>query len=559
MTQVQTSASLLHFDPTDITSMPIHVPMTERPRPLQSVTASATRLTSKSISRHNFVSSIETWQEDAWEMFDLVGEQRFLSTTIANRLSQARFYVGRVSKDNQEDSPRDAEDVRANEVLESIGNGPNGLAQMIKRLGINMFITGDGWFVGVPPELLEEDQGPRSVRDANVYMQDLEWRMLSISEVTFQQDGKVDLKLGPNGEQVSTSVDDVYLIRIWNEHPRRAWEADSPTRSSLPVLRELVGLTMHVSSQVDSRLAGAGLMLVPQSAQRALKESAGIQDGDEDDADVFADSLMEAMMTPISDRSSASAVVPLVLTVPDDSIEHFRHISFDSPLDSEARELRDEAIRRLALGQDAPPELLLGTDSMNHWGAWLVREDVVTTHLEPQLALIADALTTQFLRPVLQELGYTKEESDELLIWYKVDHMTARPNRGTDAQTLYDKGVLSDKTLRQANGFDENDAPQPDDEEERGSLQIREQAITVASELIHGAPTLARNPGLLQLVKDLESLYSGEDEPESLQGVEDAIEDSAQQGGTDEDYTPVDPGTPPNSEGIDADLEDESK
>src|SRR5699024_3375465 len=162
---------------------------------------------------------------------------------------------------------------------------------------------------------------------------------------------------------------------------------------------------------------GAGMLLVPQSAQRALKSAAGYDETDE--TDLLTESLMEAMMTPISDRSSASAVVPLVVTVPDEAVDKFQHISFASPLDDEARELRDEAIRRLALGQDAPPELLLGTGGMNHWGAWLVREDVVTTHLEPTLALISDALTTQYLWPVIdQTMDMDEVERESYVIWY---------------------------------------------------------------------------------------------------------------------------------------------
>ncbi len=196
------------------------------------------------------------------------------------------------------------------------------------------------------------------------------------------------------------------------------------------MLRELVGLTMHISAQVDSRLAGAGLLLVPQTAQRAMQVAAG--QTEEEGDDFFTESLMEAMLTPIADRASASALVPLVATVPDETTEKFRYMSFDKPLDTEARPMRDESIRRLALGLDAPPELLLGTGGMNHWGAWLVLEDVVTTHLEPPLALICDALTTQYLWPVLGDQGMSPEEAHDYVIWYDVSDLVVRPNRGAE-------------------------------------------------------------------------------------------------------------------------------
>ena len=118
------------------------------------------------------------------------------------------------------------------------------------------------------------------------------------------------------------------------------------------MLRELVGLTMHISAQVDSRLAGAGLLVVPASAQRSLAIAAD-EDPDAaaaDSADQFTEALMDAMLTPIGDRANASALVPLVVTVPDESTGLFNYMSFASPLDSEARSLRDEAIRLLRAG-----------------------------------------------------------------------------------------------------------------------------------------------------------------------------------------------------------------
>jgi hypothetical protein len=430
-----------------------------RPRPLQSLTASAQRLTSEHITARSGFGKAEAWQEDAWEMFDLVGEQRFLSTTLGNRLSQARMYVGRVPTNPVEepDPIEDNEGLPAR-VFAFFGTSPAQRSQMISRLAINLFVAGDGWFAGIPKHMMPG--APRRIDRPNLEdltLDELEWRMLSVSEVSFNQ-GQVTLRLGEDtDERVVASPDSLFLVRCWRPHPRRYWQADSPTRSSLPVLRELVGLTMSISAQVDSRLAGAGLLIVPQSAKRALQVAAGIPE--DSDEDPFTEALMEAMLTPISDRSSASAVVPLVVVVPDDAADKFEHITFDKPYDEQAQSLREEAIRRLALGQDAPPELLLGTAGMNHWGAWLVREDVVTTHIEPPLALICDAITTQYLWPVLIEAGMSETEAHNYVVWYDVSHMVQRPNRLTDAITLHDKGAISDDSLREAGGFTDDDAP----------------------------------------------------------------------------------------------------
>lgn len=493
-------------------SLPRSVYRSQR-QPLNTLLASAQRVTSKTLQRGWGKS--EAWQTDAWDMFNLVGENRFLAVTLAQRMSQARFFVGKVAQDPTEE-PEPVEDARFTDVLNSIGSSASARAQLIARLGVNLFVAGDGWLVGIPRHLIPTslmvgtlsepvvDPGllPQPEADGTMNIADLDWRMMSISEVS-TSGGEVQLRLGATAaETIVTSPDALILIRVWRPHPHRWWEADSPVRSSLPVLRELVGLTMHVSAQIDSRLAGAGMLIVPQSAQRALQIAAGIEDDADTDSDQFTPALMEAMLKPISDRASASAIVPLIVTVPDEACDKFKFISFDKPLDLELRELRAETIRRLALGLDAPPELLLGTGSISHWGAWLVLEDVVKTHLEPPLALICDALTTQYLWPVLVDQGMRADEARQYVIWYDVSDLVVRPTRSADAQAMHAAGVISDAALRAANGFDDSDAP----EDPATDYPVE---VLMALDMVRANPVLMGNPGLPQLVAQLRAVLSG--------------------------------------------------
>jgi hypothetical protein len=502
----------------------------DRPRPLASLVASARRLTSQTISRAG--ATAKGWQEDAWEMFDLVGEQRFLATTLANRMSQARLYVGAYDG-SQTDAPVPVEGKpEVTGVLDAFGDNAAARTQLLQRLGVNLFIAGDGWLVGIPERLLPVSDGgdpeqPPSTStitldpmDGTLAIDDLQWRMLSVSEVTSKAGGEVTLRLGENEvDKVDAQIDDIFLIRVWRPHPRRWWEADSPTRSSLPVLRELVGLTMHISAQVDSRLAGAGLLIIPQSALRALKIAAGLPEDSVDDP--FTEALLEAMLKPIQDRANASALVPLVITVPDEACSLFNFMSFAKPLDSEARSLRDEAIRRLALGQDAPPELLLGTGGMNHWGAWLVQEDVVTTHLEPPLALICDALTTQYLWPVLVQQGMDQEAAQQYVIWYDVSDLVVRPNRSQDAVALFDRGIISDDATRDATGFDDSDAPP--------AKEDLPAAVSMALDLVRSSPGLLQNPGLPSVVAQIEQVLTESPGPDTVDHTDPATEPDTEQ------------------------------
>ena len=502
--------------------------------PLDSVIASARRISKVDIKtkkvRTGSSSAAGSWQDDAWDMYDLVGEQRFLATNLAGQLAKAHLYVGRYDPesesperlgelDDEGDRQITPEDARAEELLQALGGTPAGRSQLLNRLAVNLFIPGEGWLVGIPqtdPAQLTDGSDGQLVITQNLVgepepprPEELDWRMLSVSEVSINSSTEmVELQLD-SGEKAEYSPDDLYLIRVWRPHPRRWWEADSPTRSSLPVLKELVGLTMHVSAQVDSRLAGAGLLALPQSVQRALANQAGV---DPDSAgDMFTESLIEAMLTPIGDRASAAAVVPLVVTVPDEAVDKIKHVSFSQPLDAAAQDLRNEAIRRLALGQDAPPELLLGTGNMNHWGGWLVQSETVETHIAPVLSLICDALTTQYLWPALVADGMEEEQAEEYVVWFDVDHLIARPNRGADAQALHQRGAISDEALRRYSGFEESDAPEQMREAEA------DPALNMALDLVRSSPGLVSSPGLPALVEQIRAVLSGDTSPEDAQ------------------------------------------
>ena len=457
-----------------------------------------------------------SWQTEAWAAYDEVGEERFLASTLAGRLSQARLYVQHKPAtgphSSLRDDPTDVTDTAtgptaqlAEAVLAALGASQQDLGQMLQRLATNLFVAGEGWLVGVPRHVIDA-AAPSSAPAVTApspdpALTDLVWRVLAVTEVSsVGSDGRtVRLNLGTDGSApVEVAADDVYMVRVWRPHPARYWEADSPTRACLPILRELIGLTRHISAQIDSRLAGAGILVVPSSASAALASDAA--DSSAYGApDPFVAALMDSMLRPIENRDDASAVVPLVVTVPDEAADKMSHLTFSTALDSGARDLRDEAIRRLALAQDAPPELLLGSGAMNHWGAWLTREDTVTTHIEPVLALICDALTSQYLRPVLLSAGLGEDEVRTLSVGYDVSALVARPNRSEEALNLHRAGAVSDEALREASGFDDSDAKPLD-----------ERALMQALAMVSKRPDLMGTIGIGPLTQEILKAYKGD-------------------------------------------------
>lgn len=508
--------------------------------------ASATRIMGRKVDRTvNFAAAKGGWQSEAWDLYDLVGEERYLADTLANTIGRARLYVGRVSDQDEMGAPVPVEDGDPADVLDLLGSESE-RSQMLQRFGVNDFIAGEGWLVGMPKQFLtvqEEPDDPLfrlapevvTVPD-EIDVEDLEWRYMSIEEVTIDGESVqiewADAEAADTNDAIHVTQSQIYLIRVWHSHPRRRKEATSPTKASLPVLRELVGLTMHISAQTDSRLAGAGVLFLMQSAKTKIA-------GEGEDAEdiEFDEAFMDAMLTPIRDRSSAAAVVPLTVPIPDDgtgrsAADYVHFQTFSTPFDEETRELREEAIRRLALGQDAPPEVLLGLGSMNHWGAWLVKEDTITTHVEPPLARFCDALTTQFLRPVLQARGFTEDARREYVVWYSVKHLIVRPNSTEDAFKAHERNVITDDALRSATGFTDTDAP------EDGAIS---EDVAMVLAMVSESPALAANPGLPELLRQVRELLAGRaaEEPPAPEPVtepeptlEPAAEDDAPSDGT---------------------------
>ena len=447
--------------------------------------AASTLISSRKILRSKVAG--EAWQQEAVELYSEVGELRYLANAQANAASRAELYIARYDEGATDPVRVDPDDDPLPVAAWSeFGGGPLARTELVKRLFLQLFVTGDGYVVGVPPGVLD-DRDPIVGRPPS--LGELTWRVLATTEVTIKQD-EVTITLGDRPRSVP--LDRAVVVRSWRPNPFRWWQADSPVRSNLPVLRELVGLTKHISATIDSRLAGAGLLLMGDSFSLLAGQS---PDPDEDvTADPVLGALMDAMLTAIRDRDAASAVMPIILTGPDDAIDKVRHLTFATPFDAATKDLRDEAIRRLALGLEAPPEVLLGMGSSTHWNAWIVQDDNVKTHIDPALGLICDALTTDYLWPVLEEAGVA--DPTAYVVTWDTTPLTLRPDRSREAIELYDRGELTGESLRRETGFTDDDAP----------VEDRDQAVETALRLVTAAPSLVADPGLEALVAQIRAV-----------------------------------------------------
>jgi hypothetical protein len=530
----------------------VESPSRQRPLPLNSLTAAAARLTSQNFSRFAKAKKADDRQAEARHMYHAIGELRFLANTLGTRVGQGRLYIGRMSDDplaepeplrnpedeiGEEDEPLSASDIQAWEAFAAFGNSPQQRAQMVTRAAINLFVPGDGWFVGTPPWV--EDtlnpkaqpsdagliQGPAATQDEEGQQLDLTtltWRFLSTAEVEFDKSSDdVTIRVEDSAKgRWKGDPDRILMFRCWRPDPFEFWMSDSPTLSALPICRQLVDLMGAMGAQLLSRIAGAGILLVPQSAEDAVKATRGAASADEgSDVSPFIEAMLEAMTTAIQEPDSVVRVAPVVFTVPDNTIEMFKHLTFSTELDKQYDVLEEKKIRRLALSLDADPEVLLGVGGLNHWGAWLVQEDTVTTHVEPPLAVICDAVTTQYIWPVLEAGEMDTEEARRYVVWYSVEHMIVRPNRFADAKDAHTANALSDEALRKYGGFDEDDAPQDYDP-----------VVAMVLEMLRQAPSLAQTPGIPVLVEQLRAVVEGTTPPQGDQPADGDPSGASEQG-----------------------------
>lgn len=386
-------------------------------------------------------STTREWQTRAWNYYDCTGELRYAATWFGNALSRATM---RPARRNAKGEIEYINDGAVFEIATSMMGGIESQSSMLKAMGLHYFIAGEWFHIG-----REGEDG-----------EDL-FEVAGVEELKQNSDGTWVLDYG-DGDTIELTDDDVTL-RMWSPHPRRRNLAESPVMSVLSTLAEIQLLTRHIAAQVRSRLAGAGLLILPNEVTFASPQ------GTSATPDEFLQSLSGVMEEAIEDPASPAALVPILLKVPGEWIEKIRHLTFWSDLDQQAVAQRDAAIRRLALGLDLPPEVLLGTADVNHWGSWQIEESTIKAHIEPALEVIASSATIN-----LREAS----GDDDVFMVFDTSALRLRPNRSKEALELWDRGELNGEALRRETGFDSGDMP---DENERTNWLLRKVASGSAS------------------------------------------------------------------------------
>lgn len=384
----------------------------------------------------------------AWDFYDTVPEVGTYADWISNAMSGARLFAGKVGPDGEILPGGDSE--RASQLVASIAGGPAGQGVFLGDSGTQLSVAGDMWVVIIP----------------NAKSDDLskdKWVVLSTEEVTVQR-GKI--KAVVDGEEIEipefdptapANPDAPVYFRVWKPSPRRHLRATSPVIRSLVILEELRLLNAAVAAIARSRITGRGILLIPAGTRFP------VQPGQDQAEDSLLDTFIEVASTAIREPESAAATVPIVLEVPGDLIGDIKWLQFTSEFDSMALQLRDEAIRRFATGADVPAEVLMGLGDASHWGAWAITAEALRMGAEPKLGLVCQALTTEWLRPILE--AEKVDDADEWLVWYDTSGLRSSSNKGASSLEAFKLGLINATAARRELGFTEADAPGANDTE----------------------------------------------------------------------------------------------
>lgn len=403
------------------------------------------------------------WQTSSWEYYDEIGEYSWAVELLATHVSKVQLVAardvpgidepiilgGEYELDGETRQPSPIE-IDAAGLIAGFAGGTAGQQQLMYRAAVQLIVAAESYIVG-----RQDPEGG-----------DPRWDAYSNEEINYSQAG---WQINDGTERYLLGDDDV-LIRIWRPHPKKRSEPRSSSKPLLPVLAEIKGLTQAIAARIDSRLAGAGVLFVPESLSLMSRQSADIEDGE----DPFVAELIDSMLTPIHDRESAAAVVPIVVRVPDDSIGKIQHLRFEVTTKAEEAVQRLDAIGRMAMAVDLPREQVEGLGGMNHWGAWQADEATVKGPVATLASILVHAFTVGYFRPGLLELGHSQEDIAELLNWYDLTALIQRPDRSEQALQVFDRGGFSFAALLRETGFDDADEPTEEDTCRRLLFQMLE-------------------------------------------------------------------------------------
>lgn len=386
------------------------------------------------------------WQDDAWAMYDAIGEIKYGFNLVAWAISRVRIFPAVINdKGGEPTAAHESDDLTpgladaAVRALNRLGTGP-AIAELLKNLALNMQVAGECYLVQQPRGILTDRPE--------------KWMIKSVNELKVNSDGSYMIMKSLTGtqdaEELSSSA---YVARIWRSHPRFFDNADCSMLGVLEPCDELLMLNRMIRAVARSRI-NAGIL--------AISEDFSLLDDTDDEADPvrFEEEFQFAMTQPVTDESSASAVVPLLIRGPIEQIQDgIKYYEIARSVNAELIERADRTLERILQGIDLPKDILLGMANIKYSNALIISDSLYQAHIQPLAQLICDQLTEAYLHTAVQAYGFTPEQARRLRIWYDASDILTDSDKSQAASAGMSNYALSWEAWRRENGFTDADAP----------------------------------------------------------------------------------------------------
>jgi hypothetical protein len=395
-----------------------------------------------------------------WDWYDRLGEVHYAISRAGRIAGYTQLFA------EYEESP--GQWVRragpANAIVEGIYSPYGGVRGLISRYFTLMKVPADSHLIRVKNgdvydgyhflSVDEIDQANLDRASTGVGAKGLVWKTLPLSDA---------------GDTMTRQVAaEDYLGRVWVPSDRFVDMPESPLFALDTECEVLYYSTQAMKAKLASRFASAGMLFVPQSMRSAAwakpenGEIEGVRDATKID-DVLS-TLIKSMMRGQDTFDKAQYYLPIIVSGPDEVGEKIRHIVMDQEIFETDIEIRRELIDRILMGLDIQQQATKGIGESAHWSAWAVSDEELRLVAKPDV----EAACWAFTRLILHRQLRAQEMSDtEIVKWRVGFHMNeaaSKTNLQEDARQLEDRGHLKGSTARAVSGFDEDDAP---DEQEQ--------------------------------------------------------------------------------------------
>lgn len=421
----------------------------------------------------------QPWQAEVLAYYDRLGACRYPAFLAGTLLSRVRIFVGVRDPSGEVEESEDEKELA---LLDPLADEGGGHRTLLSTYGQLKFLTGEMSLVNtVDPDDPEIERYE--------LLSPVEWRVKADGRNYIRQEypGKTKDYRDASAKPAGTALDpdEARVWRLWRKHPTYSGLADAPTRSVLSLYEELLLLQLGARSRVLSRLIRSGILFY----DGAISFTAGTPlnpDEDPESDPLFAE-LIKHVTAAISDPGSAAAIAPLLARIdtggrPIQDLIH--HLQLGDSADAYPEtERQQEVLKQIAVGIDFPPEVLQGLSGLNHWGAWLADQQTWQTHGDPDMIAFCADFTAAYLRPLATSEGLAR--AGELVVGYDAAGAVTDPDQSKTALALYQARAIGKEALREANDYDDSDAPTPEELNEMIGVAVRDGSIA-----LYGIPGL---------------------------------------------------------------------